>query len=214
MTDRRSLNKSMDTLFPQPVVVTVRCEECGWSNSDTDVELVVNTAGPCPECDGPVALMASTAAYTCRVCEEEVVDGRWNYCSERCRDIANDVQSKFLWKRIREDVLERDDHTCQRCGLSKEMARRAYNQSRELVDERVPGSTDLDLETEEEYARWRDARWRTRARFVPESPSAGMFHVDHIEPLSKGGHPFDEDNLQVLCKHCHAEKTAEENGHA
>ena len=32
--------------------------------------------------------------------------------------------------------------------------------------------------------------------------------VDHIVPINKGGAPLDMDNLQSLCSHCHAAKTA------
>lgn len=37
-----------------------------------------------------------------------------------------------------------------------------------------------------------------------------QLEVDHIQPLSKGGNPFDEGNLQTLCKECHQEKGVEE----
>lgn len=36
----------------------------------------------------------------------------------------------------------------------------------------------------------------------------GGTQVDHIVPLAEGGPPFDLANLQLLCKHCHREKTA------
>lgn len=39
----------------------------------------------------------------------------------------------------------------------------------------------------------------------------GTLEVDHITPISEGGHPFDPGNLQTLCVDCHQEKTAEEN---
>lgn len=32
--------------------------------------------------------------------------------------------------------------------------------------------------------------------------------VDHIVPINKGGAPLDLNNLQSLCNHCHAVKTA------
>ena len=32
--------------------------------------------------------------------------------------------------------------------------------------------------------------------------------VDHIIPINKGGAPLDLNNLQSLCNHCHAVKTA------
>ena len=34
--------------------------------------------------------------------------------------------------------------------------------------------------------------------------------VDHIRPLSKGGEPADESNLQSLCRRCHIRKTADD----
>jgi len=30
--------------------------------------------------------------------------------------------------------------------------------------------------------------------------------VDHIVPVSEGGHPFDPDNLQALCQSCNSSK--------
>lgn len=34
--------------------------------------------------------------------------------------------------------------------------------------------------------------------------------VDHIEPISFGGDPWDETNLQPLCGPCHSRKTVNE----
>ena len=39
---------------------------------------------------------------------------------------------------------------------------------------------------------------------------AGQLEVDHIRPLSKGGEPWDFDNLQTLCRGCHIAKTRAE----
>lgn len=149
---RSSLNKSMDTLFPQP------------------------------------------DSSKCRVCDEPVVDGRWNYCSKRCSRIAKAVQRMFVWDHVREKVLERDGHTCQECGVSKARQEAAYRIALERSKARNGGVPDFDE--------------------VPESPHSGFFHVDHITRLEDGGHPFDSSNLQTLCKNCHREKTAEENSRA
>lgn len=130
-------------------------------------------------------LFPDPGSHTCRVCGRKYDDGRRSYCSDRCKRVANAVAEMYNWKPVREQVLERDDHTCQNCGLSREMAVRAYWQSQEIFDDVT------------------DDR-------VPDFP-IGSFHVDHIEPVSDGGHPFEESNLQVLCEDCHAEKTAEEN---
>lgn len=148
----------------------------------------------------------------CRVCNEDVVDGRWNYCSERCREIANAVQRMFIWDNVRDKILDRDDRTCQYCGLSYDMAKRAYWQIHERVDElreRLhPRESDHPAAS---LDRWRRAGRELTARYDPPAFTNGMFHVDHITPLDEGGHPFEETNLQTLCKHCHQEKTAEQN---
>lgn len=35
--------------------------------------------------------------------------------------------------------------------------------------------------------------------------------IDHIQPISQGGDPWDTKNLQGLCEICHNRKTAKEN---
>lgn len=34
--------------------------------------------------------------------------------------------------------------------------------------------------------------------------------VDHVKELKDGGNPWDVENLEVLCRACHAKKTGEE----
>jgi 5-methylcytosine-specific restriction protein A len=34
--------------------------------------------------------------------------------------------------------------------------------------------------------------------------------IDHIKPISEGGEPLDLNNLQTLCRQCHAIKTGKE----
>lgn len=183
----RDLNKSMDALFPQ-----VRKEFA--------------------EVDGREQFVYIEDSSVCRVCEDDTVDGRWNYCSERCRDIANAVQSMFLWDTVRERVLERDSRTCQECGLSRALASRAHWQIRERIDELVePVHPKYSDHPGASYDRWRRAQTELRDRYdLPEFTNRA-FHVDHITPLSQGGHPFDESNLQTLCRECHEAKTADEN---
>ena len=35
--------------------------------------------------------------------------------------------------------------------------------------------------------------------------------VDHIKPVTLGGHKVNENNLQTLCNRCHAKKSAQES---
>lgn len=180
LRDRKgALSKSMDVLFPQ-----VTKEFASVDGTDQIVWLPDES--------------------NCRVCGEPVVDGRWNYCSERCRDIAKAVQRMFVWDEVRERVLERDDYTCQRCGLSKDRWWRAYWQAKNLAREYNP------YDRTEEWEKWYQKNRALEDRFMIDSPSGGL-HIDHTVRIADGGHPFDESNLQTLCKYCHHEKTAVEN---
>ena len=73
--------------------------------------------------------------------------------------------------------------------------------------------------TDRDYGRWRKVRRYLLAREPicrlcraknPRNPNAAT-QVDHIVSRSKGGDPFDPDNLQPLCDDCHWAKTAKEN---
>lgn len=162
---QQRLRKSMDTLFPEPGTEVLVCPSCehehsfAWTRLRDVIERVENG---CEECGADLSSddLGWASDGFCRVCGEEVVDGRWSYCSVRCREIAKAVQRMFVWEEVRDAVLERDDHTCQDCETKKP--------PREL-------------------------------------------EVDHIQRLADDGHPFDEENLQTLCRSCHQSKTAEEN---
>jgi len=43
--------------------------------------------------------------------------------------------------------------------------------------------------------------------------AASDLHVDHIVPVSEGGHPFDIDNLQTLCQDCNLSKGTDTRDH-
>lgn len=129
-------------------------------------------------------LFPQSSDSACRVCADDVVDGRWNYCSVRCRTIARAVQRMFIWDVVREQVLERDSYTCQNCGWSQ-----SAHQDR-LTEARHAGQMD------------RHEQLMTEKRTL---------EVDHIHRLADGGHPLDESNLQTLCEDCHTQKTAKEN---
>lgn len=64
--------------------------------------------------------------------------------------------------------------------------------------------------------RWRKYRKALIMRRGGECVACGAtpldqhIHVDHIKPLADGGEPYDENNLQLLCRECHGKKTAKE----
>ena len=60
-----------------------------------------------------------------------------------------------------------------------------------------------------------DPRWRQIRRDMlnrhwqcARCGEISSLEVDHIVPTSKGGEPFDESNLQVLCRHCNRQESA------
>lgn len=61
--------------------------------------------------------------------------------------------------------------------------------------------------------RWTEIR-RAKLRENPfcEWPGCSSLaeEIDHITPLSRGGHPTEWENLQSLCHHHHTQKTREE----
>lgn len=61
---------------------------------------------------------------------------------------------------------------------------------------------------------WEAVRRRTLARDNMRCRNCGKYgrlEVDHILPLEDGGAPYDESNLQALCRRCHFAKTRAEN---
>ena len=41
--------------------------------------------------------------------------------------------------------------------------------------------------------------------------AAGALECDHVRPLALGSDPYDQNNLQTLCRSCHIKKTSKEN---
>lgn len=62
------------------------------------------------------ALFGDPPRGICRVCNDEVDNRRRHYCSKKCQRIAYAVLERYQWDRIREEVLDRDDRRCVRCG--------------------------------------------------------------------------------------------------
>lgn len=61
------------------------------------------------------------------------------------------------------------------------------------------------------------ARWKRLRKMVlgrdPTCPCGdGTTVADHIVPMSRGGQPYDLDNVQGMCDRCHNRKTAREDG--
>lgn len=68
---------------------------------------------------------------------------------------------------------------------------------------------------------YQSKQWRkVRKLYVQQNPlcvhcearglTTAVQEVDHIKPLRLGGEKFDFENLQSLCKSCHARKSGKE----
>lgn len=128
------------------------------------------------------------------------------------------------WSSVRRLVIDRDDETCQQCGFDQRREREARRRIRGRIEEQIgerpegPSVSDPDaidaFDLEAHYERvdnWQARREELQERYSPGDRDRRGLEVDHIEPISEGGHPFDPGNLQTLCEECHQEKTAREN---
>jgi 5-methylcytosine-specific restriction endonuclease McrA len=164
----------------------------------------------------------------CRVCGRPVDDGRAKFCSDYCRDICRAVMNLLNWSSVRRRVIERDDETCQRCGLDYALVRRARDHIRERIETRVPdrvdgpsmlalGEGDVEVDWDDIYEwneRRREYREVLKDRYGDPYECEIDLEVDHITRVADGGHPFDPANLQTLCSRCHQAKTSVENSTA
>ena len=69
------------------------------------------------------------------------------------------------------------------------------------------------LHTKLNGKKWAKIRQRVLNRDNWRCQQCGRYgnQVDHIQPLQKGGAEYDLENLQVLCRGYHIEKTRMEN---
>lgn len=159
----------------------------------------------------------------CRICGRAVSDGRSVHCSDYCRDLADAVMSLLNWSSVRRRIIDRDDGTCQECGFKESWISKGNDHIRAIIDSKLPErpeSPALDeIPERKEYDwsahwervdEWRQRREELKERYGDPWTREKRLEVDHITPISEGGHPFDPANLQTLCSDCHKEKTARE----
>jgi 5-methylcytosine-specific restriction endonuclease McrA len=161
----------------------------------------------------------------CRICGRDVADGRMKYCSEYCSNLASAVMGLLNWGGVRRRIIDRDDETCQHCGYDHTRERRARDHIRARIHEQLPdrprgpnlleiGPGEIEqsdvVEHNEAMASWQQQRNELEERYGNPHEYARRLEVDHIQPITDGGHPFDPGNLQTLCSDCHTEKTSTE----
>jgi 5-methylcytosine-specific restriction endonuclease McrA len=158
---------------------------------------------------------------TCRVCGRDVDDGRAKTCSDYCRSIQSAVMGFLNWSSVRRKIIQRDDETCQECGYDHARARRARLHIKDRIDERLDERPEVPVDEDalddfdwdayhDAAGEWNDRRDELRERYGFDELGRRL-EVDHITPVSEGGHPFDPGNLRTLCDECHMEKTKREH---
>lgn len=126
------------------------------------------------------------------------------------------------WNSVRRQVIDRDDEMCQNCGFDMERERVARGHIRDIIEEKAgdppehPPLTEIDGDHDwddyhEQRETWRARRNELKEKYGDPWDRGGSLEVDHITPVSEGGHPFDPANLQTLCSDCHQNKTSREN---
>jgi len=160
----------------------------------------------------------------CRVCGRDVDDARSKHCSDYCSNIVSAVMRMLNWSSVRRQIIKRDDETCQECGFDYAKEKQTRKRIRALIKEKAgdrpegPSALDIGERDEdfdwdshyEEVREWNERRDELKERYGDPYEHETSLHVDHITPVSEGGHPFDPGNLQTLCEDCHQEKTARE----
>lgn len=105
------------------------------------------------------------------------------------------------------------------------------DKSKKLSWEILPKRKYKNYTKDKDLLHWYWTKWKRlrKAFWHTEANRQGMAHplcvscekkgritlatdVDHITPISQGGNKEDFDNMQVLCKSCHARKSRSERG--
>ena len=182
--------------------------------------------------DVPELWRQRAKAGLCPVCGKtraEFKKGHRVYCSVKCRDT---YASKYTyWTEIRDKVLDRDNKTCQKCGINREKFRdkdreeetrrflewgskhpKTVRQWRDealvRLDKRFKESYDEIMDDLKLISRRLD--WDEKKKLTKGLHKFLEFDVDHIIPIALGGDMWDMKNLQTLCKKCHNKKTKED----
>ena len=180
--------------------------------------------------DVPEIWRQRSRAGLCPVCGktfEEFDKGMKVYCSRKCRD---EYAEKFThWEEMRDKILERDNHTCKKCNITVEKARKRNKdleykrllkwaeENRDIINhKRDEKLMKLSKGFEEEYNDIMDDSiflhthtfWDETKDLMRGIKKFGAANdVDHIVPVALGGDMWDEKNMQTMCSDCHRKKT-------
>lgn len=105
-------------------------------------------------------------------------------------------------------------YRCQQHGCSELVEGRKYCNAHSFKSPKPDGLIDHPNKSFYNSKLWLLTR-RAKLQQSPLCQAEGCrsiaTEVDHIRPISKGGHRTDLSNLQSLCRSCHSKKTFKEN---
>jgi hypothetical protein len=141
---------------------------------------------------------------TCTWCAAKVTEARRStWCSQWCVDAYQATQPQHQ----REALRERDRERCALCGLDC----RRYRIVVLALWRRRDGHRRAGPEPIRTVARLLTALGRaTSDRLAGDLllRRQDWWDVDHVVPISEGGHPYDPRNLRTLCPWCHQDESA------
>lgn len=123
----------------------------------------------------------------CRWCGNKCEGRRTRWCSDDC---VESFDMLFNWNRIRSEVLNRDNHTCQLCGSKADNIRKS-----------------TILENEKHFKYFSSKSGRSFEYWLGRSVHRSWLEVDHIVPVVEGGGCCGLDNLRTVCFICHRKET-------
>lgn len=138
--------------------------------------------------DGRSGVIHKQYPGICTWCGEGVPKGRVTWCSNRCVYAYRLTQPEVIRKLVR----QRDRGICKGCNVNTKKLRQE-------IDAKVRAEGKLPV------VNWLTSRGRPTTTDVLKhlQKRKTLWDMDHITPVSKGGHPFSLENLRTLCYWCH-----------
>lgn len=151
-----------------------------------------------------------------------------------CTKAHADEYSKRItyWSDFKDEILERDNHTCTKCGMNEEkFDAKELQREREFhlqIAKQYPNAIKLGRaillkNLQQEYEKIMDDAYvadnlpyqvkddqQIEWKITHFDKQHFYEEVDHEIPVALGGPMWDPENLHTMCYDCHKEKTKED----